>query len=103
MKKTNRQNGWSFVIVLIAIGMTMGTYSFVNAKSDTTEKYIDVKIEEGDTLWELSTKFKENHTFTTDAFVKWVESTNGVKAEKLQPGDTVVIPVEAEKNQLASK
>ncbi len=103
MKKTNRQNGWSFVIVLIAVVLTMGTYSFVNAKSDTTEKYMNVKIEQGDTLWELSRKFKENHTFTSDAFVKWVESNNGVKADQLQPGDSVVIPVETDINQLASK
>ncbi|MCF6137208.1 cell division suppressor protein YneA [Pseudalkalibacillus berkeleyi] len=101
--KMRRQGGWSFVIVLIIIVSVMGSYSLVKANSDSKIEYLNVKIEQGDTLWGLSTKYKENHTYTTDGFVKWVESTNGVQADSLQPGDTVKIPVERQIIQVASK
>ncbi len=98
-----RQNGWSFVIVLIVIVSIMGSYSFVKANSEAKAEYVKIKIEQGDTLWGLSSKYKKDHTFTADAFVSWVEKNNGVQAERLKPGQMVTIPVKLDMNQIASK
>lgn len=81
----------------------MGSYSFVKANSEDKIEYMNVKIEQGDTLWGLSSKYQDGHTYTAEGFVSWVEKNNDVRADKLQPGETVLIPVKMEMNQVASK
>ncbi|WP_349410607.1 cell division protein [Pseudalkalibacillus sp. SCS-8] len=98
-----RQGGWSFVIVLVVIIAIMGSYSYVKANSEENIDYMNVKIEEGDTLWALYSKYKEHHTYTNEGFVQWVERNNDVRAEALKPGDTVLIPVKMDMKQVASK
>ncbi|WLD95250.1 LysM peptidoglycan-binding domain-containing protein [Alkalihalobacillus sp. AL-G] len=89
----SRQNGWSFVIVFIVIMVSMGAYTFITNKSHIEKSYVNVTIEQGDTLWELSEKFQGGHELSHSEFIQWVEQKNEVKADRLQPGKTVVIPV----------
>ncbi|WP_257350516.1 cell division suppressor protein YneA [Pseudalkalibacillus decolorationis] len=95
MKKQG-QSGWSFVIVFVTIMLIMGSYTFISNQAKADQSYVNITIEQGDTLWELSEKFQGGHKLSPDEFIQWVEQENELHAEQLQPGETVVIPVSTE-------
>jgi hypothetical protein len=64
-----------------------------------TSDYMKVKVHPGDTLWMMAVKYDEGGDPTS--FIKWVEEVNHVRAENIQVGDQLVIPVKAEKNHFS--
>lgn len=62
---------------------------------ESPNKYQSVLINEGDTLWSIANQY-EDDSLTKVEFIDWVEKHNDVRAERLHPGDTIVIPVKRE-------
>jgi cell division protein YceG involved in septum cleavage len=82
---------YSYVIVLIAISY-IAIFAIIH-KLDKTDEFINVTVQEGETLWEIAEKFSENHSMTASEFVQWVENENGMTGDEIYPGDQLMIPV----------
>ena len=78
--------------VVVFILSVICSFSLDNA-SQTPFK--SVLINEGDTLWSIANQY-QNHSLTKVEFIEWIEEYNGIRADKVQPGQTIVIPVKRE-------
>jgi cell division protein YceG involved in septum cleavage len=95
MKKENREeHSISFIIVFIVVFILMMiTLKFLLASADGSS-YVEIKIESGDTLWAIAQQYEQQHSYSTEGFIDWVEENNSVLANRIFPGQTLVIPVE---------
>ncbi|RBW69935.1 cell division suppressor protein YneA [Bacillus taeanensis] len=85
---------WSFILVfIIAVIFTMT--SIVSALEPVNKsEYKEVTLQYGDTLWQLADQYKEDHSYTYQQFISWVEEVNGIHHQNLTPGETIVLPIE---------
>lgn len=94
MKKLSFAYIVSFFVVFV-----LGIYalSYSGEKQDLSN-YIEVTVQQGESLWEIAGKFEDDYGVDKIEFIKWVEEKNNLKNLVVKPGDTVVVPVE--KNML---
>jgi cell division protein YceG involved in septum cleavage len=78
-------------------------FSF-SLEKDSQNEFQSVRINEGDTLWSIANQY-EASSLTKVEFIDWIEEHNEVRADTLQPGEIIVIPVKRElvRNLTASK
>ncbi|MCZ0754138.1 cell division suppressor protein YneA [Anoxybacillus sp. J5B_2022] len=57
------------------------------------EKYVEITVTPGDTLWELADKYRSSHHLSTNEFIDWVMDVNHLPNEKIVAGEKLVIPV----------
>lgn len=97
MKKILSQ--YSFVILFILLSLVM-TF-ILSSKSQTTinDEFLSITVEEGDSLWELATKYE--HDLSPKQFINWVKKENKINDEIIV-GESIIIPVKKEDILLAS-
>jgi nucleoid-associated protein YgaU len=78
------------IVFLCLVGGIFFTMS--NLASDDTQ-YMEVTIEEGDSLWSISEEYNAKHHYSSWEFIQWVEERNSVNASAVFPGQKIVIPV----------
>lgn len=83
---------YSYVIILIAISYA-AIFTVIH-KLDKTDEFINVTVQQGESLWEIADKFSDRHTMSNAEFVSWVKAENGIEEDAIHPGDSLVIPVE---------
>ncbi|MGG6431844.1 cell division suppressor protein YneA [Anoxybacillus sp. D401a] len=68
------------------------------------QKYVEITVSAGDTLWGLADKYKHEHQLSHEQFIQWVMSVNDRSDERLIIGEKIVIPVlkSNSKNQLVA-
>jgi hypothetical protein len=98
MKKIWKNN--SYAIILIAAGLIFSLAIKVNDIASSDE-YITVTIEEGQSLWVLAHDYASEHNLTESQFISWVEKENGIEGEVIYPGDEILIPVSADQTEPA--
>lgn len=79
----------AFVVLILSVFFSL------SLEKDSTNEYKTVLINEGDTLWSIANEYGE-HSLTKLEFIDWIEEHNQVQAERLQPGQTIVIPIKHE-------
>ncbi len=79
-------------IVLAGVVFILSIFFSLSLEKDSTNEYQTVLINEGDTLWTIANEY-EDHALTKVEFIDWIEEHNEVYAERLQPGQTIVIPI----------
>jgi cell division protein YceG involved in septum cleavage len=93
----------SFFAVVLAV---TGAISYTGT-NENLEKFHQVEIEEGDSLWSIAEQFHENANITKQDFVIWVQDKNKMNSSVVKPGDLVFVPVEKEQiyqfEQIASE
>ncbi|GGJ56776.1 LysM repeat protein [Anoxybacillus voinovskiensis] len=57
------------------------------------EKYVEITVAPGDTLWDLANKYDTSHHLSTNEFIDWVMDVNHLPNEKIVAGEKLVIPV----------
>ncbi|GMB09713.1 LysM domain-containing protein [Thermolongibacillus altinsuensis] len=57
------------------------------------EKYVEITVSVGDTLWNLAEKYKNEHNLSREEFIKWVMDVNQLPNGQLVAGEKIVIPV----------
>ncbi|MRX70693.1 LysM peptidoglycan-binding domain-containing protein [Bacillus lacus] len=83
---------FSFMFIMLAIS---GVFALAyTGASENIDRYVEVEISEGDSLWKLSKKYEGEHRLSTVDFVAWVQSKNNLQSPAIKPGDKVFIPVE---------
>lgn len=82
-------------ILLAGMVFILSVFFSLSLDNDSTNEYQSVLINEGDTLWSIANQY-EDDSLTKVEFINWIEEYNEVRADRLQPGQTIVIPVKRE-------
>lgn len=83
---------YSYVIILIAISYA-AIFTVIH-KLDKSDEFINVTVQQGDSLWEIAEEFSNSHSMTNSEFISWVKEQNGIEGDAIHPGESLVIPVE---------
>lgn len=97
MKKIWNQYSYAIILILLSFGISF-IFSAQTNKS-TNDEYLSIEVAEGDSLWHLSQKYREDHNLSQQQFIKWVKKTNGIE-DTIYAGDTLVIPVMKENSYI---
>ncbi|NQD68207.1 LysM peptidoglycan-binding domain-containing protein [Bacillus haikouensis] len=84
---------FSYIIILFVLSFLSSAYIFLNADSEPA--YETVRVSEGDTLWTIAEKFKEDYSMTREEFIIWVGEENKLTSYSIEPGMSLVLPVES--------
>lgn len=82
-------------ILLASVVLILSIFFSLSLEKDSDNEYMSVRINEGDTLWSIANQY-ENYSFTKVEFINWIEKHNRVHADRLQPGQTIIIPIKRE-------
>ncbi len=85
MNWVKRNQNTTLLFAIVIIGMII---LFVSNRDITS--YAKIEIEQGDTLWSLSDKYKGN--LTNDEWVRLVKNENNMIDDKIIAGHTLSIP-----------
>ena len=91
MNKTFEGLTFYFLFFILLIGLTITVT--ITMKSENTNDYMVVTIEEGDTIWKLREDLSDYHNLSFTDFVKWIEKNNQVNVEYIKPGHELIIPI----------
>ncbi|NLK96978.1 cell division suppressor protein YneA [Defluviitalea saccharophila] len=61
-------------------------------RKNPVQKYEEVHIQKGDTLWEIAKKYKPNHQ-NIKQYVSSIKEFNHMKSDKLYAGEKIIIPI----------
>ncbi|MGD7043783.1 cell division suppressor protein YneA [Jeotgalibacillus proteolyticus] len=87
---------YSFVILFIVITFIFGLYLTFSAADDQGSSLVEIKVQQGDTLWELSQEYGKSLSLSEKEFIEWVTSENKLSSHTIKEGDTLVLPVQSE-------
>lgn len=89
-----REHSYSIILLLLIFVLSLIIMPVLhNASSD---EFIRVTIDDGDSLWLLSEKYEKVHKLSTTEFIRWVKKHNGIAGDQIYTGDVIVIPVTRE-------
>lgn len=92
MKKLWENNSYAIILLAVSLIFTV----VLKAQLNDEDTYITVKVEDGQSLWEIAETFAEEHNLSENEFISWVEKENGIVGERIFPGDELMIPVKAD-------
>lgn len=83
---------YSYVILLMVLALLTSFIALV--KVGTASSYQEVTVKEGDSLWAIAQELSEDHNLSTMEVVEWVSEKNNLATDVIQPGESLIIPVE---------
>jgi cell division protein YceG involved in septum cleavage len=89
-------NRYSYAITLIILSCSLAFLLSFQHQSKDQNKYVTVTISEGDSLWDISNHYSEQHSLSDIEFVSWVKEHNKSTIDPIFPGVEIIIPVRAE-------
>jgi hypothetical protein len=87
---------YSYAILLFILSCSLAFILSLRFNTDVDEKFMTITVSEGDSLWNISIEYAEQHSFTNTEFISWVKQHNGMEGDNIYPGDEIVIPVDYE-------
>ena len=94
MKKLWRNYSYSIILGFLSL------VSLLIIKIDVTpteiDQYMTITIKDGESLWEISQKYEEQHGLSREEFFKWVEKHNEVSRDYIVAGKDLVVPIKSE-------
>ncbi|MCM3689749.1 cell division suppressor protein YneA [Neobacillus niacini] len=91
---------YSYAILLIILSCSLAFILSLRFNSNVEEKFVTIIVSEGDSLWEISNQYSDQHTYSNNEFVSWVKQHNKLEGDKIYPGDEITIPVNLEVGSL---
>lgn len=89
-------NQYSYAIILVIISCSLAFIISLHHNSKDQEKYVKITISEGDSLWEISDQYSDQHSLSNHEFVSWVKLHNEIEGDQIFPGEEIIIPVNIE-------
>lgn len=86
-------NKYSYAITLIILSSSLAIILSFHQHSKDENQYLKVKISEGDSLWNISNQFSNQHSLSNEDFVNWTKKHNEIEGEEIFPGEEIIIPV----------
>ncbi|WP_077211616.1 cell division suppressor protein YneA [Bacillus dakarensis] len=93
MRKIWKRHSYAIILILLSFSITL---ILSEKSSDETDEYIAIKVMEGETIWEISERYAEEHGLSPNQFINWVKKTNEID-EYILAGESIIIPVSKEK------
>ncbi|MFB5194249.1 LysM peptidoglycan-binding domain-containing protein [Neobacillus sp. KR4-4] len=90
-------NKYSYAIILIILSCSLSFILSFQHHSNDQDKYLKITISEGDSLWEISDQYSEQHSLSNQEFVSWIKKHNEIDEDLIFPGEEIIIPVSNEK------
>ncbi|MCR5202387.1 MAG: LysM peptidoglycan-binding domain-containing protein [Lachnospiraceae bacterium] len=84
------------VIILgavISLGIFHYTAKVSSASTDQKQKLISVKVQDGDTLWEIAADHYTSQFGSVKKYVTVIKETNSLKNDTLIPDSYIAVPV----------
>lgn len=94
MKKLWRN--YSYSIILVVLSVVASIIIKTNLTPTDADQYMTITIKDGESLWEISKKYEEQHGLSKEEFFKWVEKHNGVSRDYIVAGKDLVVPIKSE-------
>lgn len=90
----NKVRFTAFVCAMILLTVFAGSALFGYGRSEAMDidKYIEVKVQPGDTLWSLASQYGPAGADIRNTICE-IEDLNGITASGLMPGQCLTIPV----------
>ncbi|MEH6943608.1 cell division suppressor protein YneA [Bacillus sp. JJ722] len=90
MRNFVMKNAFSFLFLgLIVMFSIICIFKY---SADDSEKYVEVTIVQGDSLWEIAQEYNYDNMETTQ-FISHLEKVNHINGESIKIGDVIRIPV----------
>ena len=89
-------NKYSYAITLFILSCSLSFILSFQHQSNNQEEYKKVTITEGDSLWEISDQYANQHSLSNKEFVTWIKKHNEIDENKIFPGEEIIIPVSLE-------
>lgn len=83
---------YSNTLLLLGVVFIFSLFFSLNSEQENLDNYLSVSVSAGETLWQLAERY-ETGNLTKAEFIDWIEEKNDLRAESIQPGDNIVIPV----------
>lgn len=81
------------IIMLIASAGITTVLGINNVNGESQQKYINVQVIAGETLWDIADRYKSNDTDTRE-FVYDIQHENDLSTANLTVGETIKVPVQ---------
>ena len=92
MKKLWRNYSYSIILGFLSL------VALLIIKIDVTptkiDQYMTITIKDGESLWQISQKYEEQHGLSNEEFFKWVEKHNGISRDYIVAGKDLLLPIE---------
>jgi len=83
------------IIVMIALGIIYGSqihvFAGVGAKPVLQKYYTSIRVEEGDTLWDIAGKYVADTSISRQEYMNEVCALNGICADEIYAGEYLVV------------
>ncbi len=83
------------VLAMIVFGILFGGSIHVFAGESQTQKlhkyYTSIRIEEGDTLWDIAGEYVQNTKMSRQEYINEVCALNGICADEIYAGEYIVV------------
>ncbi|WP_100402977.1 cell division suppressor protein YneA [Bacillus sp. FJAT-42315] len=83
---------YSIVLLFIVITIVTGII-LIFSLSEESNQYLEVVVQEGDSLWTIAEKYHKINGMKRDEFIVWVQTENQLNTAMIQVGDVLVLPV----------
>ncbi|MBB3867766.1 cell division suppressor protein YneA [Parageobacillus toebii NBRC 107807] len=81
-----------YIIFSALLLMVIGAFLYAN-KPLEKDKYMEITVASGDTLWKLAKEYEGQHQLSTTEFINWVIDVNHLSSQRIVAGEKIVIPV----------
>ncbi|WP_445487248.1 cell division suppressor protein YneA [Niallia sp. 03133] len=90
---------YSYSIILVFCSFITCLIIGLSAGHDH-DQYISIKVEKGDSIWQISEQYEGKYKMSKKEFIKWVEKHNSLSANQLAAGEEIKIPVRLEEENI---
>ena len=85
------------IMIIISLGIILGTSvnALASSKADVAsyyKYYTSIKIESGDTLWEIADEYIGNFDITKAEYIDEICRVNKIAEDEIHAGDYIVVP-----------
>jgi len=85
------------IALLISLGILLGTSvnTLASSSADVSsynKYYTSIRIESGDTLWEIADEYVDNLNVSKAEYIDEICRVNGIAEDEIHAGDYIVVP-----------
>ncbi|XJZ28597.1 LysM peptidoglycan-binding domain-containing protein [Bacillota bacterium Lsc_1132] len=89
----NLWNRYSYAIVLVVLSISTALVLSFLSHSFHKENYVNITINEGDSLWKIAQQYSSEYSLSNDQFIGWVKEHNEIEGDQIYPGEKIIIPI----------